>query len=46
MGSDLFILPETDVDCDLRFFGVVKPFSIEHFSSKCSVEAFVVYVLP
>ena len=46
MRSDLVILPEPGIDCDLRLFGAVEPFSIKHFSSKCSVEAFVISVLP
>ena len=44
MMSDLVIFPEPDIDCDLRLFGALEPFSIKHFSSKCSVEAFVISV--
>ena len=46
MMSDLIILLELDIDCDLRLFGALEPFSIKHFSSKCSVEAFVISVFP
>ena len=46
MRSDLVVLPEPSVDCDLSLFGGVEPFTIEHFSSKCSVEAFFISVLP
>ena len=46
MRSDLVVLPEPGVDCDLSLVGGVEPFSIEYFSSKCSVEAFVISVLP
>ena len=46
MRSDLIGLPEPGIDCDLSLFGGVKPFCVEHFSSKCPVEAFVVSILP
>ena len=46
MRSDLIVLPEPGIDCDLSLFGGVEPFRVEHFSSKCSVEAFVVSILP
>ena len=46
MRSDLIVLPEPGIDCDLSLFGGVKPFRVEHFSSKCPVEAFVVSILP
>ena len=36
MRSDLGILPELGIDCDLSLFGAVEPFSIKHFSSKRS----------
>jgi len=46
MRSDLVILPEPGIDCDQRLLGVAKPLSIEHFSSECFVEAFVISVSP
>ena len=46
MKSDLIVLPEPGIDCDLSLFGGVEPFRVEHFASKCPVEAFVVSILP
>lgn len=46
MRSDLIVLPEPGIDCDLSLFGGVEPFRVEHFSSKCPVKAFIVSVLP
>ena len=43
---DLVVLPELSIDCDLRLFSAVEPFSIKHFSSKRSVEAFDMSVFP
>ena len=43
--SDLVVLPDLGIDCDLRLFAL-EPFSIKHFSSKCSVEAFVISGFP
>ena len=46
MSSDLVILPEPGIDCDLSLFCAAEPFSIKHFSSKRSVKAFVIPVFP
>ena len=45
MRSDLVVLPEPSIDCDLSLFGGVEPFRVEHFSSKYLIEAFVVSIL-
>ena len=29
--SDLVVLPEPSIDCDLSLFGGVEPFRVEHF---------------
>ena len=42
MRSDLIVLPEPGIDCDLSLFGGVKPFCVEDFFSQGAVEAFVV----
>ena len=31
MGSDLVLLPEPSINCDLSLFGGVEPFRVEHF---------------
>jgi hypothetical protein len=46
MRSDLVILPEPGIDCELSLFGAVEPFSIKRFSSKRYVEVFVISVFP
>ena len=46
MSSDLIVLPEPGIDYELTLFDAVEPFSIKRFSSKCSVEAFLVSILP
>ena len=46
MRSDLIVLPEPGIDCDLSLFGGVEPFRVENLSSKFPVEAFVVSILP
>jgi hypothetical protein len=40
--SDLVVLPEPSVDCDLGLFGGVEPFSVAHFFSQGPVKALVV----
>ena len=45
MEPDFVVLPEPDIDGDLRFFRSVEPFCSQDFSAECSVEAFVVSVL-
>ena len=44
--SDLVVLPEPSIDCDLSLFGGVEPFRVGHFFSQGPVEAFVVAILP
>ena len=44
MRSDLVVLPEPGINGDLSLFRTVEPFSLKDFSSKCSVEAFVISV--
>ena len=46
MRSDLTVLQEPGIDCDLSLFGGVEPFRVEHFSTKCPVKAFIVSSLP
>ena len=46
MRSDLIVLPEPGIDCDLSLFGGVKPFLVEDFFSQGPVKAFVVAVFP
>ena len=42
MRSDLVVLPEPNIDCDLSLFGGVEPFRVEDFFSQGAVKAFVV----
>ena len=46
MRSDLVVLPEPSIDCDLSLFGGVEPFRGEHFFSQGPVDALVVRILP
>jgi hypothetical protein len=46
MRSDLVILPQPDIDCDLSLFNVVELFKIKQLLSKCFVEALVISVRP
>ncbi len=46
MRSYPIVLPEPDIDCDLRLSCAVEPLCIQNLPSQCSVEAFIVSVLP
>ena len=46
MRSDLIVLPEPGIDCDLSLFGGVKPFLVEDFFSQGPVKAFVIPIFP
>ena len=42
----MIVLPQPGIDCDLSLFIAVEPFGVKDLSSECSVEAFVISVLP
>ena len=44
--SDLVVLPEPGIDCDLSLFGGVEPFRVEDFFSQGAVKALVVSIFP
>ena len=44
--QDPFVLPEPNTDCDLGLSCGVEPLRVEHFPHQCSVETFVMSVLP
>lgn len=46
MRSDPVVLPEPNIDGDLRMFGCVESLGIQNFSSQRSDESFFVAVLP
>ena len=41
MGSDVIIFPEPGIDCNLRLFDTVEPFSVEDFFSQGAVQTLV-----
>ena len=46
MGTRVIVLPEPVIDDDLSLFRCGEPLGIQDFPAKCSVEPFVVAVLP
>ncbi len=46
MRPDLVVLSEPDIDCDLGLPSAVEPLGIENLPAQCSVETFVVAILP
>ena len=46
MRPDLVVVSEPSIDCGLGLFDAVEPLRTQNFPAQCSVEAFVVSVLP
>jgi hypothetical protein len=46
MGPDLVVLSKPLIDHCLSLAGCTKPFGVENFSAKRSVEALVISILP
>ena len=44
--SDLVVLPEPGIDCDLSLFGGVEPFRVEDFFPQGAVKALVIPIFP
>ena len=46
MRANFVVLPEPGIDGDLSLLGGVEPLRIQNFPTQCSIEAFVVAILP